>query len=86
MENQNFSIQSDIYVGENGTRIKLQCDHHDSTMYVVSSESNWVCQKDSVHTHSIAGFFKDIIKLEDKNIEHLMQKWGIYYRSESISN
>ena len=85
MENEDLSLSTSAHIGENGTRIKLTCDHHNSTMYIVSSESNWVCGKDSIHTHSIAGFFKDLAKLEDKNIDHLMQKWGIYYRSDSVT-
>ncbi|MFL2756434.1 MAG: hypothetical protein ACJ0BE_04140 [Dehalococcoidia bacterium] len=85
MDNQEFSFGSDMHIGESGNRIKLSCDHHNATMYIVSSESNWVCKKDSIHNHSIAGFLNDLTNLDDKNIEHLMQKWGIYYRHESVT-
>ena len=84
MDNENIEFETDIHFGKAGNRITLSCEHHNATMYVVSAESNWVCNKNSIHTHSIAGFFKDLIELDNKSVEHLMQKWGIYYRETPL--
>jgi|TARA_B110000263_G_C15277358_1_gene496514 hypothetical protein len=84
METNKMSFGTDIHFGEDGNRIKLSCAHHNAILYTISAESNWVCNKESLHVHAIAGFFKDLTKLDDKNVDHLMQKWGIYYRETPL--
>ena len=65
----------------NGHNIEIMCPHKQGRLYVVPSESNCVCSKETIHAHAIAGFFNDINELNDPRIEALTQKWGIYYRS-----
>ena len=64
-----------------GHNIEIMCPHKQGLLYIVPSENNWVCSKDTIHAHAIAGFFNDINQLNDPRIEALTQKWGIYYRS-----
>ena len=64
---------------EGSKRIHLKCEHQNGVLYVVPAEASWVCNEDLLHAHSIAGFFDDIVDLDDKNIQQIMQKWGIYY-------
>jgi len=30
--------------------------------------------------HALAGFFRELTSLENKEVQGLMQQWGIYYR------
>jgi hypothetical protein len=65
----------------NGHNIEIMCAHKQGLIYVVPSESNWVCSKETIHAHAVAGFFDDINQLNDPRIEAITQKWGIYYRN-----
>jgi len=73
--------------GSDGSkRIHLKCEHQNGVLYVVPAEASWVCDEDLLHAHSIAGFFDDIVDLDNKNIQQIMQKWGIYYRAVKTEN
>lgn len=66
------------------TRIEIQCEHQKGLMYVVPAEASWVCDKENIHAHALAGFFRELIDLSDIRIRDLMQRWGIYYRVKQI--
>lgn len=68
--------------GANGNRIALKCEHLSSLIYTIPSESSWVCSNDLIHAHALSGFFHDITSLKEEKVKHLMQKWGIYYRTD----
>ena len=64
-----------------GKRINLTCEHVAGVIYIVPSKSSWVCTKENIGAHAIAGFFRELSDLENSQIEQIMQKWGIYYRT-----
>lgn len=63
-----------------GSRIKLTCPHQNTVIYMVPAERSWVCIPDLLPVHALAGFFKDLLALEDPKIKFLMQTWGLYAR------
>lgn len=65
---------------ESRVRIELSCEHKSGTVYMVPSESSWVCKDQNLDSHALSGFLSDIVKVTDPKILELMQKWGIYYR------
>lgn len=67
-----------------GKRIELECEHQNGLLYVVPSESSWVCSEDLLHAHALAGFFRQLGELNDPSVKELMQRWGIYYRPREI--
>ena len=67
-----------------GKRIELECEHQNGLLYIVPSESSWVCSEDLLHAHALAGFFRQLGELNDPNVKELMQRWGIYYRPREI--
>ena len=81
MENSGITIHGE----DKNKRIHMKCEHQSGLIYIVPSESNWVCQPEHMSAHSLAGMFKEIASLEDKKIFSIMQKWGIYYRPLEIS-
>ena len=81
MENSGITIHGE----DKNKRIHMKCEHQSGLIYIVPSESIWVCQPERMPAHSLAGMFKDIASLEDKKIFSIMQKWGIYYRPLEIS-
>ncbi len=80
MIEQGISIKN----ASEGKRINLCCDHNSGVIYIVPSEASWVCNQENIAAHAISGFFRDITKLEDLQIEQIMQKWGLYYRDLKI--
>ncbi|MBR61458.1 MAG: hypothetical protein CL904_02205 [Dehalococcoidia bacterium] len=68
------------------TKIEVQCVHQNGLIYVVPSESSWVCTEDLRHVHALSGFFKQLIELEDPKIQEAMQKWGIYFRPRPLAD
>ena len=54
-------------------------------LYVVPAESSWVCSEELMHAHAMAGFFRQLMELEDERVEELMQRWGLYYRQSPES-
>ena len=67
-----------------GKRITLTCEHHGGVIYIVPSESSWVCSKENIDAHAISGFFEDLTSIENTQIAALMQKWGLYYRTLDV--
>lgn len=67
-----------------GQRVEMQCEHQNGLLYVVPGESSWVCSDELRHAHALAGFFRELMELEDDRVQGLMQKWGLYYRPRSI--
>ena len=68
-----------------GKRLELQCPHHNGLLYVVPSEASWVCSEDLVHAHSLAGFFEQLVELNDPRIREIMQRWGLYFRERPLA-
>lgn len=66
--------------GEETTRIQVTCPHQSGLLYVVPAERSWVCSRDQIPAHALAGFFRDLVALRDPRVQELMQLWGIYYR------
>ena len=69
-----------IKPGEDMTRIQVTCPHQSGLLYVVPAERSWVCEPAQVSAHALAGFFRELVNLEDKRVARLMQDWGLYYR------
>ena len=69
-----------IKSGEDLTRIQVSCPHQSGLIYVVPAERSWVCSSELVPAHALAGFFRELVALQDPIVEQLMQSWGIYYR------
>ena len=73
--------------GETGSkRIKLECDHQNGVLYIVPAEGNWVCSDSLMHVHALAGFFRQLAKLNESDVTELMQRWGLYYREVNLEN
>ena len=62
------------------TRININCNHQSSILYVVPTESKWVCENEKMHLHSLSGFLKTLVELNKPEIKEAMQQWGIYVR------
>lgn len=69
-----------IKPGVDITRIRISCRHQNGLLYVVPSDNSWVCSAEYMHAHSIAGFFREVVELDDSRVDELMQKWGLYFR------
>jgi len=80
MAEQGISIKN----ASEGKRINLSCDHNSGVIYIVPSEASWVCDQENIAAHTISGFFRDLTKLENSQIEQIMQKWGLYYRGLEV--
>ena len=68
-----------------GKRVEVECEHQNGLLYVVPSEASWVCSEETLHAHAIAGFFKQLVELEDSRVEEIMQRWGLYYRERPLA-
>ena len=55
-------------------------------IYFVKTDQNWVAEDDSIHIHSLIGFFSDFNKLNDSESKNLMQKWGMYFRTKELES
>ena len=62
------------------TRIQVTCQHQSGLLYVVPAERSWVCTPEQVPAHALAGFFRELVNLNDQRVAALMQDWGIYFR------
>ena len=69
--------------GQGGNRLEIQCIHQRGLLYVVPSEASWVCAQEQMHAHSLAGFFGELLELQDPRVKGLMQRWGLYFRELS---
>ena len=70
----------DIISGNDMTRIKAVCEHQRGLLYVVPAERSWVCGKEYLPAHALAGFFRELTALDNAEVQGLMQQWGIYFR------
>jgi hypothetical protein len=73
-----------ITTDEDMTRIQATCPHQSGLIYVIPADRSWVCSKEQLASHALAGFFKDLTSLADPKIHELMQSWGIYFRQLPI--
>ena len=71
--------------GSGGKRIELECEHQNGLLYVVPSQSSWVCSEELIHVHALAGFLGQLVAMDDFKVQELMQNWGIYFRSRPLS-
>ena len=62
------------------TRIQVSCDHQQGLIYVVPAERSWVCDSQRLSAHALAGFFRELVALQQPAVKQLMEQWGIYYR------
>ncbi|MDE2940050.1 MAG: hypothetical protein OXR67_14230 [Chloroflexota bacterium] len=69
-----------ISPGADMTRIQVTCPHQSGLLYVVPAERSWVCDAEQVPAHALAGFFRELINLNDDRVAALMQEWGLYFR------
>ena len=69
-----------ITTGNDMTRIQVSCEHQSGLIYVVPAERSWVCASERLPAHAMAGFFKELVALQQPAVRQLMQDWGIYYR------
>ncbi|MCI0440608.1 MAG: hypothetical protein L0177_15955 [Chloroflexi bacterium] len=69
-----------------GKRIEAQCEHQNGLLYIVPSEASWVCSEELLHAHALAGFFRQLVQLNDDRVKELMQRWGIYYRERALAS
>jgi len=70
----------DVIPGNDMTRIRAVCQHQRGLIYVVPAERSWVCDKDHLPAHALAGFFRELSALKNPEVQGLMQQWGIYFR------
>ena len=70
--------------GSGGKRLEMQCTHQNGLLYVVPGDGSWVCSEELMHAHALAGFFKELIDLNDDRLHQIMQRWGLYYRSRPL--
>ena len=69
-----------------GKRVEMQCKHQNGLLYVVPSEASWVCSEELLHAHALAGFFKQLVALNDERVKEAMQRWGIYFRERPLAS
>ena len=70
--------------GSGGKRLEMQCSHQNGLLYVVPGDGSWVCSQELLDAHALAGFFRELVELDDDRVHRLMQNWGLYYRSRPI--
>ena len=70
----------DVIPGKDMPRIKVVCEHQSGLIYVVPADLSWVCDQINLPAHALAGFFRELSLLDNKDVQGLMQQWGIYYR------
>jgi len=73
-----------ITAKEDVTRFDFSCAHQSGVLYIIPAESSWVCQGKDIQAHALAGFFKQVSRLEDPKIQAAMQRWGLYYRPRKV--
>ena len=70
-----------VKTGPDLARVQVSCPHQSGLIYVVPGDRSWVCSDELRPAHALAGFFRELIALDDPRIVDLMQQWGLYYRS-----
>jgi hypothetical protein len=69
-----------IRYGGDLARIQVSCSHQSGMIYVTPAERSWVCDRQLLPAHALAGLFRELVGLRDPRVETLMQTWGIYFR------
>ena len=69
-----------------GKRIEMQCTHQNGLLYVVPSEASWVCSEELLDAHALAGFFSELVELNEPRIQGVMRRWGLYFRERPLSS
>ena len=75
-----------ITPGDEMTRIQVACEHQQGLIYVVPAERSWVCNSETLPAHALAGFFRELVGLQQPEVSKLMRQWGIYYRQLPLSD
>ena len=75
-----------VHQGDGGNRVEIQCMHQNGVLYAIPADASWVCSKELLHIHSLAGFFEELVSLNDQRVQQLMQQWGLYFRSRPIAH
>ena len=75
-----------VKIGSGETKLEVQCAHQSGLIYVVPSEASWVCQPEYIHSHAIAGFFRELMEMNDSRVTDLMQRWWLYYRARELND
>tara|TARA_B100002052_G_C15540176_1_gene444317 strand:+ start:95 stop:367 length:273 start_codon:yes stop_codon:yes gene_type:complete len=75
----------DLEITENMNILNLSTIHVNGKLYFVKTDNNWVAEDDSIHIHSLVGFFSDLNKLDNTESKSLMNKWGISFRPDTIN-
>ena len=70
-----------VKTGADLCRVQLTCPHQSGLIYAVPGARSWVCDDELRAAHGLAGFFRELLALQDPRVAQLMQQWGIYYRS-----
>ena len=70
----------EVISSDDMTRIRAVCEHQRGLIYVVPAERSWVCDKDHLPAHALAGFFRELGALKNQGVQDLMQEWGLYFR------
>lgn len=76
----------DVIQGNDMARVKVTCEHQSGLIYFVPAGRSWVCDQINLPAHALAGFFRELNSLENKEVQGLMQEWGIYYRQLPIDH
>ncbi len=83
MTNSEYGLN--LHPGEGGDRLEMQCKHQNGLLYMVPAERSWVCTDEDRHAHVLAGFFKDLARLELPQVQEIMNRWGLYYRPRQLA-
>lgn len=70
-----------LKIGEGGASVGMECPHQNGLLYMVPGDRSWVCEDELRPAHVLAGFFKDLVAMDDARIREAMNRWGLYYRS-----
>lgn len=82
MANYGLTVKHDT----GGKRLEIECEHQNGILYVVPSEASWVCSEDLLHVHSLAGFFTQLVALDNPEVKEMMRRWGLYYRERPLAS
>ena len=66
--------------GTGGTRVEIRSRNQAGVLYAVPAEASWVAEPEQLHAHALAGFFGDLLKLDDPRVRGLMNRWGLSFR------
>ena len=75
-----------LSLGTEGSRLEIECPHQSGVLYTVPGEASWVCSKELLHAHALAGFMRELVKLDLPQVSDIMQRWGIYYRQRPLAS